>query len=367
MKLPLAPMAVAAAPARVLLANSGHIYLADYDGAAFTTTLNQSVPDTSTSWLNFVEPNLLYAVNEIGSNTLLFHLDVDANTLEQVSSQEASAGVVHLEVNKDATRMVGAGYGAGTIDIWNIEDGGLELIKTIVSDDPLGPDPDRQSSHHVHGSSLDPSGRYFAAQDLGSDKILLVDSQDDAFEIVNHVTVPAGAGPRHGAFFPVGAEQASHYVVICEMGNVLVVYSLEYGTDEGITFTQVQSISTFGPDGAPDGAGAGEIVIAGDNAHLYASNRLTPDETDSIAHFTIADDGTLAFVESVSTGGYSPRMFSISDAGSELLVGNQQGAAGAVALHRNDDGSLDVTPRGVIDASAFGEDGFGPQFIKQIR
>lgn len=356
-----------AAPARILMANSGHVYLADYDGAQFTTTLNQSLPDTSTSWLAFVEPNLLYAVNEISTNTLLYHLDLDANTIEQADSQQASSGVVHLEFNLDNTRMVGAAYGAGAVDIWNTEDGGLELMKTIQSDDPLGPNPDRQDQAHCHGSALDPTGRYFAVQDLGTDTILLIDSQDDAFEVVNHVAVePAGAGPRHGAFFPVGAEKATHYMVVCELKNLLLVYSLEYGTDEGITFTQTQVMSTFGPDGAPDGAGAGEIVIAQDNKHVYASNRITGDATDNIAHFTVGDDATLSYVASISTGGTLPRMFSITDDGQELLVGNQDGAVGAAALFRNDDGSVDVVPRGAINAPAFGEAGFGPQFIKQI-
>ncbi|KAM0256598.1 hypothetical protein ACHAQJ_004885 [Trichoderma viride] len=370
-----APTAEAASPARVVYANSGHIYLASYDGSKFTTTVNSSFRNTDPSWLAFVEPNLLYAVNDISSNTFLYNIDVNGNTIKQVTNKQGSGGVVHLETNKAKTRMLGAGYDSGKIDVWNIEKGGLTLIKSIQSTGPLGPNPDRQDAPHPHQTVNDPTGRYFFANDLGTDSILVIDSQNDAFNIVNRVSVvPAGSGPRHGVFYPFGAAQATHYFLVCEMGNVVISYKLNYTDNgKGIEFTTTQVLNTFGPNSQkPAGAGAGELVLSPDNKDLYLSNRLTGQATDNIAHIKLIDNGadnvSLLWINSVSSGGTGPRMFSISNDGSSLFVTNQDGALGVAAISRNaTDGSLDTNFHGTISNSAFGQSGQGPQYIKQIQ
>ncbi|KAK0388370.1 hypothetical protein NLU13_4615 [Sarocladium strictum] len=361
-------MARQSAPGRVLLSNGGHIYLADYTGSAFDITMTGDDAGHSPSWLAFSEPSLLYAVDESSNLTRSFNLDVAGNKLEKKAEEVGSAGVVYLEFNKERTRMVGAAYGAGTIDVWDTSEGGLSLISTLKSDDPLGPNKERQNAPHPHQALLDPSGRFFAVNDLGTDHILLIDSADDAFKIVNHVPVePAGAGPRHGSFYPRDAEKATHYMVLCEIKNLIIVFELSY-TDSSIEFTKIQEISSFGPDANPSAdAAAGELAIVGD--HVYISNRLTGDETDDISHFAIHKCGEkpeLRFVDSVSTGGTLPRMFSVTSSGRELLVGNQGGALGVVAIGINEDGSLEKEFRASIKASEFGEAGAGPQFVQQI-
>ncbi|KAL7796115.1 Lactonase, 7-bladed beta-propeller domain-containing protein [Trichoderma ceciliae] len=369
-----APTAGAASPARVVYANSDHIYLASYDGSKFTTTLNSSFSNTNPSWLAFAEPNLLYAVNDISTNTFLYNIDVTGNAIRQVTNKQGSGGVVHLEFNKAKTRMLGAGYGSGKIDVWNIENGGLTLLKSIQSTGQLGPHP-QQNAPHPHQTVNDPTGRYFLVNDLGTDSILVIDSRNDAFNIVNRVSVvPAGSGPRHGVFYPFGAARATHYFLLCEMGNVLISYKLNYTNNgKGIEFTAAQVLDTFGPNNQkPAGAGAGELVLSPDNKDLYLSNRLTGQATDNIAHIKLIDNGagnvTLLWIKSVSSGGTGPRMFSISNDGSSLFVTNQNGALGVAAISRNaKDGSLDTNFRGTISNSAFGQGGQGPQYIKQIQ
>ncbi|KAH8178757.1 lactonase, 7-bladed beta-propeller domain-containing protein [Sarocladium implicatum] len=355
-------------PGRVLLSNNGHIYLANYDGSSFDITLTGDDSGHSPSWLAFTEPNLLYAVDEWSNTTRLFELDVAGDKLEKKTEALGSSGVVHLEFSKDRTRMVGAAYGQGTIDIWDISSGGLTLLKTLESDGELGPNKERQTAPHPHQSLLDPSGRFFAVNDLGTDEILLIDSADDAFTVAGRAATPPGSGPRHGAFYPSDAEKATHYFVLCEITNIIVVYSLSY-TDSSIEFTKIQEISSFGPDATPSGdAAAGELALVGD--HVYISNRLTGGETDDISHFSItscsSDKKELKFVDSVSTGGKLPRMFSVSSSGKELLVGNQGGALGLVSIGLNEDGSMKKDFAAKVEASVFGEDGFGPQFVQQI-
>ena len=287
-----------------------------------------------------------------------------------------SSGVVFLEFNLDKTRLVGAAFGNGTVDIWDVSapDGTLALIKTIVSDDALGPNENRQDRPHPHQCLLDSSGRFFACNDLGTDTILLIDSQDDAFEITNRVRVdPPGCGPRHGAFFPVGATQATHYVLVCEILNLVTVFELTY-TGDTIQFLQVQTISSFGQDFPPvnlSTSTAGELIISRDNKDVYVSNRNTGNETDSIAHFAMNVDQesgslTLGFSDSISSGGLVPRMFDLSDDNSVLFSTNQDGQFGVLAFARNPQTGRLEAPSATASQDIFGVSGFGPQFVTEI-
>jgi len=286
--------------------------------------------------------------------------------------------------------MLGPSFGAGTIDVWNITGGTLSLLKQLRSDDALGPNAARQDAPHPHQALLDPTGRFFVVNDLGTDTILLIDSKDDSFEIVNRVRVaPDGCGPRHGAFFPANAtaqNPATHYIVLCEILNLVQVFSLEYLAD-AISFVPVQTVSTFGQAFPPVNlttSTAGEIVIAKNNVDVFVSNRNTGNATDSISHFRIdvspADKSviSLAFVDSISSGGLSPRMFSLSLDEALLFSTNQNGGLGLLALERFlvaptgvgaaavTVGALNAQPLSAVPNFVFGAANFGPQFVLQV-
>ncbi|KAG6002805.1 hypothetical protein E4U21_002762 [Claviceps maximensis] len=377
----------AAPQSKILMSTGNTIILADFDGTRFTIASQTNVSVQAT-WLAHVKPDRLFAVNEAGFETTLFDIDVAGNKIAQRAQAHGSKGIVHLSMSKDACRMVSAAYGNGTIDVYDTSSAsgsgagdGFKLLKTVTSDDKVGPMVERQTQPHPHQAVLDPTGRYFAVNDLGTDRILLLDSAADAFTIVNHVPVePAGCGPRHGAFFPVGAAKATHYMVVCEIKNLVNVYSLQYGGDKGIEFRREQSLSTFPATQTPlDTAAAGELVVAPDNRNVYVSNRASG-ETDTIANFRVVGGNPsakcpngggagsrLEFVGATSTSGKNPRMFSIADDGQTLLIGNVDGGAAVVALRRNADGTLPEKPVASIAAADFPIPGVkGPSFIEQI-
>ncbi|KAG5974905.1 hypothetical protein E4U55_007993 [Claviceps digitariae] len=376
-----------AGPRKILMSTGNTILFADFDGTKFSIA-SQTNLTVSASWLAYAKPDRLFAVNEAGSDTTLFSIDVAGNAIAQKAQAQGSSGVVHLELSKDANRMVGAAYGNGTIDIFDTSSGsgGIKHLKTVKSDDKTGPVPTRQAQPRPHQAVLDPTGRYFAVNDLGTDRILVLDSAADAFAIVNHVPVePAGCGPRHGSFFPLGAAKATHYIVVCEIKNLVNFYSLTYGGDKGIQFKFEQSLSTLSGQQNPLAtAAAGELVIAPDNKNVYVSNRLSG-QTDTIANFRVvggpakcshgngngsgSGSGSAAtkleFVGLTSTSGKNPRMFSIAHDGQTLLIGNTEGEVAVVALKRNQDGTLPEKPVASLAASAF-PGGKGPVFIEQI-
>lgn len=352
------------------MGHNGHIFLADYTGSSAKITLKQPYAGAA-SWMQFTSPNTLFAVDENSAALSLFDLNLAKSTLALKKKANGSEGVVHLMQNKMGTRMVGAAYGAGTIDVWNTENGDLKLIKTIQSAGKLGPNKDRQEKHHPHQAVLDPSDRFYAINDLGSDSIVIVDSKSDKFAVSSFYTLASpGAGPRHGVFYPRKATKATHYMVVCEMTNEIHVLAVEYKGDT-LAFTPVQTISTFAKGSEKKGAAAGEIILSPDNKDLYVSNRLTGDATDSIAHFKVTKDASgkvsLQFQGSVSSGGLLPRMMSFSKDAATVFIGNQDGASGFVALMRNADGSLVEKPTATIDNKEFGDKQFGPQFVLQIE
>ncbi|CAF3438282.1 hypothetical protein SNK03_003119 [Fusarium graminearum] len=363
-----APSASASSPARILLGNPGHIYVADFTPKTgkFEISINETI-EGGNSWMAFAKPNLLYAVDENSNELRLFNLDLKTNELNLTTKKTASTGVVHLEFNSDKSRMVGAAYGNGTIDVWNTKDGGLELIKTIKSPGKLGPNKERQDASHPHQANLDPSGRYFAVNDLGTDSVVLIDSKNDAFTDKN-IPIEAGCGPRHGVFYPRGQDKATHYIIACELSNQALVYSVTYEANT-LAFKHYQSISTYGKDAPAKDikkAAVGEIILAPNNKDVYISNRLSGQKTDSIARFTIAECGTLTYAETVSSGGLLPRMMSFSLTAKHIFVGNQDGTNGLVALKRGSDGKLVEKPVGSLPGSVFGEPQFGPQYVQQI-
>ncbi|ERS97488.1 6-phosphogluconolactonase [Sporothrix schenckii 1099-18] len=369
---------------------SGTIAAATFDGTTFDIIANNTLPGTSPSWLLYKDPNLVYAVDENSNSTRLFQFDATTNAFDLLHEEQGSQGVVYLSFNLDATRMVGAAYGAGQVDVWDVSAGagGLTLLKQIASDDPLGPNAARQEAPHPHQALLDPSGRFFVVNDLGTDTLLVLDTRDDAFAVVNRVRVPdAGCGPRHAAFFPAtGADVPTNYLVVCELLSLVEVFALNI-TDDGdggnLTFQHLQSISTFDPLQPPANAStatAAEIVVSADNQHAYVSNRNTGNATDSVAHFgltgaigaTSGDALVLTFVETISSGGLQPRMVSLSTTdGSEALLfaANQDGAAGLLAIARDStSGNLtaDAASAPSVPLSVFGPAGNGPQYVQQV-
>ncbi|KAH0601338.1 hypothetical protein MHUMG1_00212 [Metarhizium humberi] len=354
--------------AKLLITSPGNITIAEFDGTKFDIKSTQNVSGNPT-WVAFSQPHL-YAVDENSDTTSLLKVDLAGNKIDHLNSTKGSSGVVHLEFTKDKSQMVGAGFGSSNIDIFDISNGGLKFSNAIKSDDDVGPNKERQEKPHPHQSVLDPSGRFVAVNDLGTDKILVLDTKK-AFAIVNRVSVvPAGAGPRHGAFFPAGANKATHYFVLCEIKNLVLVYALKYSCDKGIEFELKQTISTFkSVEATPAEAAAGELVLAADNKNVYVSNRLTGGQTDNIANFRITQNGgelKLDLVGFTSTGGLRTRMFSASLDGQHLFVGNQDGALGVVALKRNANGTLVEKPVASLDMSLFPGELAGPAFVQQV-
>lgn len=370
--------------ALLLTSGSGWIQVLSFNGTGLNSEDVHTYPGGIASWLiDGIDGSYWLANNESGSavNKFASNPSHDNVTYQQVQGQDGAAGVVHFEYNLNKTRMFGAGYGSQTIDIWNTTAAGtVQHLASIPTND---------TSSHPHQTVQSPCGRYAVVNDLGLDKLHILDTtDDDAIHIAGSVAVPAGCGPRHGAFYmAAGTTAPTRYLVVCETSHqVLVLNATGWPAAGASTSPVLQTLDTAldGPAGV--NLTAAELVLFTNpdrSADVYVSNRLTGDATDSVAHFRLPapapDDqqqqqqqqpGDLAGVGLASTGGVGPRGMSLSPCGQWLLVGNQQaGPAGLVVLGRNaTSGALDAVPVASLAykefaAGAGGEEGYGPQFV----
>ncbi|KAI1822503.1 putative isomerase YbhE [Xylaria intraflava] len=365
-----------AATRKMIVGGPAQILTVDFDGASFQITGKNESAGATPSWLRYqAKTGTLYAVNETGDNLSVYTLNATGNATEPayVSSAAASSGVVFLEFNKDQTRMVGAAYGSGMIDVWDVsEPHAPKLLKQIAVQGTLGPG---QDMHHPHQALLEPSGRYMIVNDLGGDQLLVLDTKDDKFEVTSSEPLFSGAGPRHGGFLHSG--NTTYYAVACELSSKVLLFELDYSDAATLKFKSISEQSTYGPGFGPANtttAAAGAMAVASNNRDVYISNRLTGNATDSIAHFTFdAAKPGLAFADTVSSHGIQPRQMSFSAAEDLLYVANQAGDYGLVALTRCEvSGRLGATPvamtplSDVVAPAAVGQQYPGPEYIHEI-
>lgn len=352
---------------KLLIGAPSVIAIADYDGERFDLVGNKPY-DGNPSWMLFKKPNTVYAVDENSNNLHVLRFTAGFDNLNEVEQQTSSDGVVHLAFNKDQTRMLGSSYTDGVIDVWDISNSSAKRLEPLQGDNELGPITSRQDKSHPHQAVLDPTGKFFAVNDLGTDTILVIDAQnDDKYTITNNHRVQAGCGPRHGVFHGGDEKKgATHYTVVCELSNLLLMYTLKY-TEDTIDFTYSHTISTFDPKNPPKNtteAAAGAIVHSKDN-DFYVSNRLTGHSEDSISRFGFVND-QLSFMGSESSKADNPRMMSLSLDGSHLFVANVDGGRGLHAFGVRDNGSLE--PAGHADLTGWLDEGKdnGPWFVTEV-
>ncbi|KAH6985295.1 Lactonase, 7-bladed beta-propeller-domain-containing protein [Ilyonectria destructans] len=315
----------------------------------------------------------VYVVETSDRILSLFDLNLANDTLTLEAEKNTSNTVVDVEFNADKTRLVGCSYENGTIDVWKIENGGLDLMKTIQSPGTLGPDEVYQASAHPRQANLDPTGRFFAVNDLGADSIIIIDTKDDAYNITNNIYItPSGCGPSVGAFYPRGTHMATHYIVVCGLRNEVLVYSVNY-REAQLEMEKTQTIPGPGdafPPQTKRAITAINMLLTPDNKHLYISKCVTGNTTDSIAHYTVAPDNCacemLNLTSKASAGGSCPAMISLSEDSEYVFASDPTDRFRLVALRRNIDGTLQRSPTASIKKPAFGDENFQPSFVQQI-
>jgi 6-phosphogluconolactonase len=289
----------------------------------------------------------LYAVNEIGKyegkasgSVSAFAINRESGALTLINTQPSvGSGPAHLTVDHGGKNVLVANYGGGSVAVLPIgTDGGLRPSSAFVQHTGSSVNPERQKEPHAHSVNVDASDRFAYVADLGLDKILIYQFDPAKGTLVANAspfaaTTP-GAGPRHLAIHP---NQRFAYV-INELQNSVTAFSRD-AKSGGLT--TIHTVSTLPADVKPlPSYSTAEVLVHPSGRFLYGSNR----GHDSISRFTIdQSSGRLTFVETVPTGGSTPRGFGIDPTGSYLIAGNQRSDSVVVFRVDRESGKLTAT------------------------
>ncbi len=263
--------------------------------------------------------------------------DGKLNLLNSVPS--GGAGPAHLSIHPSGRFVLVANYFGHSVAVLPIlPDGSLGKASDIKKDDgTIGPTKATNappgsfafSGHdqpHAHMIEADPSGRFVLHADLGLDRIFVWKFDDHAGVLTPNdppsISLPPGDGPRHFAFHPNGR----WFYSIQEEGSTVVLF--DYDSAKG-RLTSRQTISSL-PPGFAGSNFTSEIMVSADGHFVYAANRLH----DSIAIFSVGENGTLTFLTEEWTRGDYPRSFNVEPGGNFLYCCNQR--ADAIAAFRLD-------------------------------
>jgi 6-phosphogluconolactonase (cycloisomerase 2 family) len=258
------------------------------------------------------------------------------------------AGPTYVSLHPSGRFLFVANYSGGSVAVLPILSDGRLGNATDVKNDAgkIGP---VKASHappgsfalsghdrtHAHMIQADPSGRFVLHVDLGLDQIFVWRFDGRTGRLTPNetpsVALPAGDGPRHFHFHPKGRWVYS----IQEEGSTIVL--LDYDARAGRLAAR-QTVSTL-PPGFAGSNFCSEILVSADGRFVYAGNRLH----DSIAIFSIAPNGGLAFLGEEWTRGNYPRSFSFDPTGQFLYCCNQRGDNIAVFRVNRKNGGLAFT------------------------
>jgi 6-phosphogluconolactonase len=270
----------------------------------------------------------LYAVNETvefegqpGGGVTAFVRDTRSGDLSLLNTRP-SGGVepAHLELDPSGHFLLVANYRSGSVAVFGLEaDGSIGPMTDHVQHEGSSVHPVRQTGPHAHMIMFDPDSDQVLVPDLGVDAILCYELSDEGKLIERpgrRIDTAPGAGPRHLAFHPSGAQ----LLVVNELDNTLVALRRD---GDGFVTTDVASTL---PEGFRGHSQAAAIRVSPSGRNVLVSNRGVDSDTIALFRFD-ADKGTLELAELAPTEGREPREFIFSTDGRFVIVASQDSNA----------------------------------------
>ena len=243
--------------------------------------------------------------------------------------RSGGAGPTYLSLHPSGKYLLVANYFGGSVAVLPIlPDGSLAAASDVKKDaGQIGP---ARATHappgsfafsghdrtHAHMILPDPAGRFVLHADLGLDRLFIWKFDETKGRLTPAdtptVALPPGDGPRHFHFHPNGR----WFYSLQEEGSTIVLF--HYDADRG-RLTAQQTISSL-PPGFTGSNFCSEILVSADGRFVYAGNRLH----DSVAIFSIGQEGRLSFVGEEWTRGNYPRSFNFDPTGEFFYVCNQR-------------------------------------------
>lgn len=299
------------------------IYVFEFDRKAGTMQPVQSASNSKSPSFLAIHPskNFLYSVNEAANKSggvSAYAIDPATGKLKYLNSQPSlGGGACHVAVDQTGKTVFVSNYGGGSLAVLPIQaDGSLNAPTDSVQNAGTGPNEKRQEKAHVHSATLSPDNRFVYVADLGTDKlhIFAIDPKTSTIKTAQtpFVTVKPGAGPRHFTFHPNG----KYAYLVEELISSVAVFNRDAKTG---ALTLIQDAVPTLPAGFTGQNTSADIHIDPSGKFLYQSNR----GANTLAIFSIGNDGKLTKVGDQPVEGKTPRNFMIDPKGEFVFVANQ--------------------------------------------
>ena len=291
------------------------------------------------------DQNRVYAVKETeadkeqkGGGVSSFQWKAGRDELALLNNQNSrGAHPCYLSLSENGRFLSVANYTGGNFAVFELDkEGQLKDTPQVRQHQGSGPNAQRQEGPHAHCSTWRPDNRYLYVVDLGIDQVVAYsfDPTNGALgEGETALKVEGGNGPRLLVFHP---NQKLAFLVNELSSSVL---SLSY-KESTPGLSVIQEKSTLPGDFKGENSCA-HIQLRPDGRFLYVSNR----GHDSIAAFSVSQEGKLALVDIEPTQGHTPRFFTITPDGQFLLAANQN--SDSVVVFKIDQESGKLEPTGV--------------------
>lgn len=248
---------------------------------------------------------------------------------------EEGAPPCYVAYDNQKELVYAANYHKGEVSVYSVDDEGvLELLDKVAHSGSSV--HENQDSPHAHYFDLSPDRNFLIACDLGTDEVITYSINEEAkLDKVASLSVKPGTGPRHVVFHP-NKKQA---YVFGELSSEVLTLSFD---NENGTFELLQTLPSI-PEDHTDFNGGAAIRLSSDGKFVYASNR----GHDSLAVFSVKEDGTLELVEYVPTEGEIPRDFNIDPTDTFVVIGHQDSDNLTLFERNKTDGTLTLLQKDI--------------------
>lgn len=257
-------------------------------------------------------------------------------------SPTQGAASCFVEFSPGGNSVLVANYSTGSVTSFALQNGTLSAPVSFFQHQGSSVNNQRQQEPHAHCFVISPCGKYALAADLGTDNLhcYRLDAAAGRLEpsAVPLVPLPPGSGPRHLSFHPGGKSLS----VINELANTITSFSWDATTG---TLKSLQTISTL-PDDFGGVTHTADLKFTPDGRFLYGTNR----GHDSIAMYSVQQNGTLKRIGIVDAHGAGPQNLAVSRDGRMLICANMPG--GSVAAFRIDQETGKLTFTSAVELAA---------------
>lgn len=311
----------------------------DFDPSAASLERLQVVDGLVNPSYLLLHPNkhVLYTVHGDQCEVSAFRVDVQTGQLSVLNRQDCRGrNPVHLALSPCGGYLVVSNHVSSSLAVLPIaEDGALEPVCQLVelAGQP-GPHRVEQPFAKPHFNPFTPDGRFVLVPDKGLDKVFVFAFESGCLTPATTpwVTCREGAGPRHLAFHP----QKPWVYTANELDSTVTVYSYRPDSGELKPFQVVSAMA----DSYTGNSRAAGIVAHPNGRALYVSNR----GEDSIAVFSVdAGSGRISLMQTMPSGGRTPRFFTLDPTGQWLLVLNEDSDRISMFAVKPDTGMLNET------------------------